>query len=83
MLRWMILLGFTAVPVMAETPAQPEVSMKFSSERILLGEPVWVLVTVHNGSDMATKWNPGDYCFMDKAAPVTAVVPEASSSAPL
>jgi len=78
MLRWVILLGFTVVPVMAQTPMQPEVSMKFSSERILLGEPVWVLVTAHNGSDAAMKWNPGDYCFMDKAAPVTAVVPEAT-----
>jgi hypothetical protein len=63
----------------AEGPAStPEVTMRFSSDRILLGEPVWVLVTARNNSGVALEWNPGDYCYMDSQMPVTALGPEAA-----
>lgn len=63
-----------AMPAMAQTIAPPDVTMRFSGDHILLGEPVWVLVTARNDADKAIKWNPGDYCFMFSQQPVTAVV---------
>jgi hypothetical protein len=62
----------------ARMPSAPQVMMQFSSAQILLGEPVWVMVTVHNASDAAVVWNAGDYCFMDGEMPVTAVVRNAT-----
>jgi hypothetical protein len=69
-----IVLFCVVVPAMAQTVTPPKVTMQFSSDRILLGEPVWVLVTARNDAGTAIKWNPGDYCFMDSEQPVTAVV---------
>jgi hypothetical protein len=52
--------------------------MELSKSTILLGEPVWVLLTARNPSKAPLKFNPGDYCFMDGLMPVVAVVPDAA-----
>jgi hypothetical protein len=56
-----------------------ETTMQFSSSTILLGEPVWVLVTARNVSQTELRFNPGDYCFFESKRPVTAVVPGATA----
>jgi hypothetical protein len=60
------------------SPAAPEITMSFSSDSVLLGEPVWVLVTARNASSIPLRWNPGDYCHMGPLRPISAVVPDAA-----
>jgi hypothetical protein len=78
MTKIFIAIFCVAVPTMGQTVAPPTVTMQFSSDRILLGEPVWVLVTARNDAGTAIQWNPGDYCFMFAQQPVTAEVPGAA-----
>jgi len=66
-----------AVPS-ASAQQEIDIKMELSKSTILLGEPVWVLVTARNASKAALKFNPGDYCFMFGQMPVTAVVPDAA-----
>jgi hypothetical protein len=61
----------------ASAQDQVEIRMDLSNSTILLGEPVWVLLTARNPSKAPLKFNPGDYCFMDGEMPVVAVVPDA------
>lgn len=56
-----------------------DVKMKLSKRTILLGEPVWILLTARNVSKTTLKVDPGDYCFKDGQVPVVAVVPDAVS----
>lgn len=78
MKTFVIAIFCVAVPTMGQTVALPAVTMQFSSDRILLGEPVWVFVTARNDAGKAIKWNPGNYCFMFAQQPVTAEVPGAA-----
>ena len=69
MLRWLVACPLLAMPAMAQTVPAPEVTMRLSSDRILLGEPVWVLVTARNTSAVIVRWNPGDYGFTPEEQP--------------
>ena len=51
--------------------------MRLSTTSILLGEPVWVLVTARNTSGETIQWNPGSDCPM-YSQPVTVVIPGAA-----
>ncbi len=73
----MALLCCTRVEAQVQTVRAPEVTLRLSSDTILLGEPVWVLVTARNTTGVALRWNPGDYC-PGLVAPVSAVVPGAA-----
>src|SRR5262249_17512894 len=65
-------------PGMSQPPTAPEITLRLSSDRVLLGEPVWILLTARNPSRVALRWNPGDYCHMYDRVPVSAVVPGAA-----
>lgn len=55
-------LALSLLPTVASASPEPQVSLSLSKSAILPGEPVWVLVTVTNGTDREMVWNPGDYC---------------------
>ena len=55
-----------------------DIQIRLPSGTVLLGEPVWVLVTARNIADKPILWNPGEYCFMFSQQPVTAVVSSAT-----
>jgi hypothetical protein len=64
--------------VAAQSVASPDVTLQFSSDTVLLGEPVWVVVTAHNRTAFPQRWSPGYYCSDYVDLPVTAVVPDAT-----
>jgi len=70
--------ALTIVSPMAHAQQDIEIKMELSKNTILLGEPVWVLLTARNVSKAPLKFNPGDYCFMDGQMPEVAVVPDAA-----
>ena len=76
MTTWILLVVSIAVPAVAQTVPVPDVSMRWSSDTILLGEPVWVLVTARNASSGPVWWNPGDHCPPADKREIAAVVRE-------
>jgi hypothetical protein len=53
------------------------IQMAFSKPSYLLGEPVWVNVTVRNVTTAPLTVDTGDYCFAFGMRPLSAEVPEA------
>ena len=68
-----------AIPMQTQTAPAPEVTLRLSSDTILLGEPVWVLVTARNTSNSALRWNPGDHCLINAMVTVNVVAPATST----
>ena len=62
----------------AQSTPQLDVQMKFSKPAIVLGEPVWVNLTIRNLSSVPVAIDPGDYCPDFGTRPLTAEIANAT-----